>query len=305
MLKVPVLLIIFNRPEITMRTFAQIRKAKPRQLFVAADGPRPGHPDDRERCRAAREVINEVDWDCELKTLFRDQNRGCGYGPAEAITWFFEHVEHGIILEDDCMPSESFFPYCAELLQKYSDDEKIWVISGTNPLKRWYTKRSSYIITKMGGTWGWATWRRAWKHFDYEAKKWFTKEGREKVSHSLGKQQYVEVFAKEFDHYFETVREDVWDYQWLFARYYHGALSIVPSVNLISNIGFGEDATHTKDETFNMPGRQELEFPLTHPGRRTSRFYDRLVFERFINPQPRSFFKKAVMKAAKIITGTN
>ena len=302
----PVLLIIFNRPDITRQTLTAIRKVQPKYLFVAADGPRHGHPDDLERCRAAREVINDVDWDCELKTLFRDQNRGCGYGPAEAITWFFEHVEHGIILEDDCMPSESFFPYCAELLERYKNDGSIYMITGTNPLKRWRRREASYHYAFMGNSLGWASWRRAWQSFDYTISQWGHPDGQSKLRQKVGS-RYFSHFNGQLDEIYRNQPKDIWDFQWLYARWVHGGRTIVPSKNLVTNIGFNEQATHSLNENdllANLPVF-ELVPPYVPPARKHDHLFDRMVFERFINPQPRSFFKKAVMKAAKIITGTN
>src|SRR5687767_5193193 len=137
MLNRPVLFIIFNRPETTKEVFEAIRKAHPKQLFVAADGPRIDKAGEKERCEEARRIATNVDWDCEIKTLFHDEDIGCGRGPAQAITWFFDHVEQGIILEDDCLPSQSFFRFCEELLQKHADEDKIQAISGTNLLSEW------------------------------------------------------------------------------------------------------------------------------------------------------------------------
>jgi hypothetical protein len=172
MLLTPVLFIIFNRPGTTQQVFDAIKQQKPKYLFVAADGPRPDKPDDKEKCKATRAIIDQVDWDCNLKTLFRDENRGCGYGPAEAITWFFDHVEEGIILEDDCLPSPYFFKFCSVILERYKSDTRIGIISGTNPLIRWNINQKDYIFSRFGSTWGWATWRRAWMYFDHEMNNW-------------------------------------------------------------------------------------------------------------------------------------
>lgn len=306
MFKTPILFIVFNRPEVTAKTLSAIRKVKPKYLFVAADGPREDMPDDIQKCKKVKQVVNElVDWDCELKTLYRKENRGCGHGPAEAITWFFEHVEQGIILEDDCLPAESFFPFCEELLKKYKNDNRVWLISGYNSLINWYPQKKSYHFSKMGGTWGWATWKRAWNYFDYESKQWFTQSGKNKVQNSLGRKEYYNVFEEKFNHYFKVVRRDVWDYQWLFIWHYHDGISIVPSVNLISNIGFGEDATHTLNTKLKTPKRFNIKFPLKHPEFKVAKIYDWLVFERFKNTKPKSFFKRVLIKAFKIMTRTN
>lgn len=168
----PTLFLIFNRPDLTAEAFSRIREAAPSQLFVAADGPCAGHPEDENLCQQARDVATRVDWDCDVHTLFRDENLGCKEAVSSAITWFFEHVEAGIILEDDCVPDLSFFPYCGKLLSRYAEDERIFAIGGNNfqPQGREYT--ASYYYSVYVHIWGWATWRRAWKHYDGKLERW-------------------------------------------------------------------------------------------------------------------------------------
>ncbi len=307
MYKTPVLLIIFNRPHISQKIFDVIKQIKPKYLYVAADGPRKNKPDDIKKCHAARNILNQVDWECELKTLFRDSNMGCGKGPADAITWFFEHVEQGVILEDDCLPDQSFFPFCEELLNRFRYDHKISVISGTNPLLKWKEKKSSYVYSTLGGTHGWATWRRAWKNFDYTATLWNTAQGKERVKKTLNNKLFYDHFSTEFDTYFKCQRNDVWDFQWLFCRLAHFSYSIVPNRNLISNIGFNEYATHTLKSSDLMAGlpTYKMDFPLKHTEFKIDRLYDRIVFERFINPKKRTISKRIFLKIIKIITRTN
>ena len=165
MFETPVLLLIFNRPALTREVFDTIRQQKPKFLFVAADGPRPDRKDDIEKCKATREIINP-DWDCELYTLYRDENLGCGRGPAEVISWFFNHVEQGIILEDEVIPSMSFSRYCSELLEIYRDEQRVFMISGINLLSPWKAEESSYTFAYLGGIPAWAPWKRAWDKFD-------------------------------------------------------------------------------------------------------------------------------------------
>ncbi|GAB3993199.1 hemolytic protein HlpA [Spirosoma daeguense] len=302
MLATPVLLIIFNRPDAARKSFEQIRNVQPRQLFIAADGPRPNNSQDVLSCAASREIINLIDWTCEVKTLFRDENRGCGYGPAEAITWFFEHVEQGIILEDDCLAHSSFFAFCEELLQKYKGDDSVSMICGTNPVVDWKIARHSYLFSNMGFSWGWATWREAWQKFDYVASRWATAEGKEKVKSHLKNDALFKHLSSEFEYYFSEVRSDVWDFQWLFCRLYHSSYSIVPAVNLIANIGFDEHSTHTFDINSNYAHLpfSTLKWPLKHPTlKKADTYFDWYVFERFFNPGKRSFAKKAVLKLVK------
>ena len=168
---VPILLIIFNRLETTERVFAQIKKIRPQALFIAADGPRQDRIGEIEKCEKVRNyVINNIDWDCQVKTLFRDKNIGCRLAVSSALDWFFSHVAQGIILEDDCLPNQSFFPYCEELLNRYQDNEKVFMISGNNFLLEPQAESTSYYFSRLTHVWGWASWRRAWSGYDISLK---------------------------------------------------------------------------------------------------------------------------------------
>lgn len=265
----PVLMIIFNRPDTTRMVFEAIRAVKPPRLYIAADGPRPGKESDIEQCRETRKIVREVDWDCEVKTLFRDINLNCGKAPASAMTWFFEHEEAGIILEDDCLPSQSFFWFCQELLERYRDDDRVMHIGGNNFLNGWRKDRDySYYFSRCGHVWGWATWRRAWAKFDFKIS----------LYEKLKQKGYFENFfmnplekiyrLSKFD---KTIAAngsaDWWDYQWDFARYAQSGLAIIPEKNLVKNIGFGDNATHTKRSNSKHAHMEafELSFPLRHP----------------------------------------
>lgn len=264
MLNVPVLFVIFNRPDPTRQVFEAIRKASPKQLFIAADGPRPGK-EEEEKCKEAREVLNQIDWECEVYTLFREQNLGCKRAVSSAIDWFFGHVAEGIILEDDCLPDHSFFQFCEELLVKYRSDERIMMICGNNALSSWDTPYS-YQLSRIGAIWGWASWRRAWRKYDVTMADWpqAKKEGvLSKSFKDKDKAAYREMICERT---FQGII-DSWAYPWTFARIKESGLSIVSSVNLIKNIGFGEDATHTTSST-NILSDQTLlpmKFPLVHP----------------------------------------
>ena len=171
-LTTPVAFLIFNRPDTTARVFEAIRQAKPPKLLVVADGPRPDRPDDVEKCKAARAIIDRVDWACEVLTNYSDLNLGCGKRPATGITWVFEQVEEAIIFEDDCLPHPSFFRFCEELLNYYRHDERIMVISGNNFQFGRNRTDDSYYFSRYNHIWGWASWRRAWEYFDYDLKLW-------------------------------------------------------------------------------------------------------------------------------------
>ena len=261
-----VLFIIFNRPHETGAVFRAIRTARPLRLYIAADGPRDGRKGEAELCAEARRIATDIDWPCEVQTKFRERNLGCRHGPATAIDWFFENEEEGIILEDDCVPSASFFPYCAELLEHYRDDPRIMCISGDNPRTSTDALPTSYVFSHYPLIWGWATWRRAWQLYDANLSNWpaFRDSGRLRLiaDHEAFEKYWSEIFDRT-----SGQLVDYWDYQWTFSCWLHGGLTCVPSINLVSNIGFGPDATHTFDVTDSRARLQtnELDFPLVHP----------------------------------------
>lgn len=245
MLETPILFLIFNRPDTTKSVFEEIRKQKPKYLFIAADGARKYIVGETEKCAATRDlVINNIDWDCEVKTLFRNENLGCGHAVSKAITWFFDHVEHGIILEDDCLPHSSFFNYCQEMLEKYKDNENIFSINGSNLQAKASLSDGSYSFSHYAYVWGWASWRRAWKFYDFDLKDL----EKFKAKNLINKIDNRTIFKKYWIAVFEQVKNkkiDTWDYQWSFSIWNHQGMTIMPNVNLISNIGFGVEATHT------------------------------------------------------------
>lgn len=258
------LLVIFNRPDSTRRVFETIRSARPRRLFIAADGPRSGHPDDAETVPKARSIGAGVDWDCDVRVLFRDQNIGCARNISSAINWAFQSADELIILEDDCVPASSFFPFCTQLLERYRDDERVFVISGNNfhpgPPRTPY----SYYFSRFNHCWGWATWRRAWSHFDLDMALWPEIKKGMWLLDVLGDPLAVGYWQRIFD---STAAGDIdtWDYQWTLACWVQSGLTILPSKNLVENIGFGRDATHTKKAPPVIATAAEMDFPLVHP----------------------------------------
>lgn len=244
--EIPILFILFNRPDTTMIVFEQIRRLNPKYLFVAADGPRPEKPEDIEKCDEARGVVKKIDWDCELKTLFREENVGCGRGPSEAISWFFEHVEMGIILEDDCVPSLSFFTYCEYLLKKYQNNNNVWIISGRSHASKSKTfENYDYIFSNYPHTWGWATWKRSWNYFDIQlSNEWsnFYKSG------GFKNVFFTRIQGIFWNSYYARLNRDpnlsahVWDYQFNFHMNLNRGLAIIPAENLVENIGY--EGTH-------------------------------------------------------------
>jgi len=266
--EVPVLFLIFNRPDTTRRVFEVIRQAKPKLLFVAADGPRPHKAGESEKCEETRNIIKEIDWPCEVHTLFRENNLGCGRAVSGAISWFFEHVEEGIILEDDTLPGPGFFRFCSEMLAKYRDDVRIMSVSGCClPCKKWNDSGYSYFFSNWDYMWGWATWRRAWKLYDYHMKHY-----PHVIGHEYFKGNYYSMNMKNFINYvshksyYENDKVTWWSYQWGFVRKINSGLVIVPNKNMATNIGFGLEATNTRDlHRANLLKLQTMEFPLKHP----------------------------------------
>lgn len=243
-LETPVLFLIFNRPDVTKIVFEKIKSIRPKHLFVSADGPRKGRPDDELNCRNTHKLIDQIDWDCELKTNFYDKNLGCKNAVSSGITWFFQNVEEGIILEDDCVPDSSFFRFCEVLLDKYRNDGNIMHIGGTNFQDGKKIGNASYYFSKFNHVWGWATWKRAWDLYDVDIKKYPEFISDEKFISLFPKRKEQKYWMKYFSQVYNN-QKDTWDYQWTFAIWYHNGLSIIPNKNLVTNIGFGQNATHT------------------------------------------------------------
>ena len=246
-LKTAVLFLIFNRPDTTKQVFEAIKKAQPLRLYIGSDGPRESKTGETKIVHAVREfVINNIDWDCEVKTLFRDRNLGCGNAVSSAISWFFDNEEAGIILEDDIMPSQSFFIFCEELLKKYKDEDKIWHIGGFNSDNSIAKGEGSYYFSKKVHVWGWATWKRAWKYYDFDMKSFSYFNENHIIERIFKYKDLQEYSIGNFKKCYEK-RIDTWDYQWTYAILSHGGVAVIPNKNMISNIGFGANATHTKD----------------------------------------------------------
>ena len=265
-MKTPIAFIVFNRPDTTAKVFEAIRQAKPPLLLVIADGARSSKSGEAEKCAATRAIIDGVDWDCEVRTNYSNVNLGCKRRVSSGIDWVFEQVEEAIILEDDCLPHHTFFGYCEELLEKYRDDTRIMSISGINFQFGRKRNSDSYYFSKYNHVWGWATWRRAWKHYDVNLKLWdIVRDGGwldDILEDNFITRRWQKIFQSVYDG-----KVDTWDYQWVFACWIQSGLTILPNVNLISNIGFGIDATHTaniSDELANLPV-EAIYLPLQHP----------------------------------------
>jgi hypothetical protein len=244
-LETPVLFLIFNRLDTTKKVFAEIRKAKPKKLFIASDGPRNNEPGEREKVEGIRRYILEnIDWPCKVKTLFRDKNLGCKYAVSGAIDWFFENVKQGIILEDDCLPSQSFFVFCQTMLERYVNNLDIVHVSGTN-VETITPINEDYFFSNCFNVWGWATWKRAWKKYDINMLGW---KNIRFNSHFLKITTNYDLITRirSWRLYQMTYKNEIntWDYQWDFACRLSNSKSVIPSKNLITNLGF-DIGTHT------------------------------------------------------------
>lgn len=250
-LNTAVLFLVFNRLDTTIKVFEAIRKAKPPRLYIGADGPRKDRPGEEEKVNAVREyLLGNIDWECELKTLFREDNLGCKYAVSRAITWFFKNEEMGIILEDDCLPRQSFFWFCEELLVKYYNENRIMQINGMCYLNNVKIEQS-YFFTKYNHIWGWASWRRAWEKYEIDFKNFeddFNKIDNVFLSNAE-KQYWYKVFRRYYDGLIDT-----WDYSWTFSIWKNNGLAIYPKISMIRNLGFGPEANHTKSSKFNWLG---------------------------------------------------
>jgi hypothetical protein len=256
---------IFNRPDTTRQVFDTIRAAKPSKLLVVADGPRTNKPGEAEKCSATREIIDKVDWDCDVQRNFSDTNMGCRLRVSSGITWAFGLVDRAIILEDDCVASASFFHYCAELLERYESDERIMMVSGDNHLFGQAETTDSYYFSRYPHVWGWATWRRAWAKYDLNMTLW------PKIRERKLFDQYLPLISErsQWESAFQNVYDgkiDTWDYQWVYSIWANSGLCAAPARNLVQNIGFHAEATHTKlDSVYSSLRADELGLPLTHP----------------------------------------
>lgn len=262
-LSTPIVFIIFNRPDLTEVVFGAIAKAKPQKLLIVADGPR--FPEEAENCQKTRSVIKRVDWDCEVSKNFSEENLGCGRRVASGLDWAFSIVEEAIILEDDCLPDPTFFPFCEELLEEYRHNQRIMMISGNNFLNGTEYIKYSYYFSRYNHIWGWATWRRAWHFFDANMTLWKEIRDDRWIDEIYETDAETDFRRKHFEGAY-TGAIDTWDYAWSFSCLIQNGLTINPSVNLVSNIGFGPEATHTKtpNNIANFP-RSTMTFPLRHP----------------------------------------
>lgn len=264
----PVLLLIFNRVDTAEKVISALRKIKPKRIYISSDGPRlmRGGGTDEDVYRA-REVVKQIDWPCEIKTLFREKNLGCRLAVSSGIDWFFEYEDYGIILEDDCIPDPSYFRFCYEMLLKYKDDHRVMVVGANHFAGSNHNISTSYFFSRYNHCWGWASWRRAWKFYDRNMERWPSlKETDWLLSVGNGNKNFQSYWTDIFEKAYSG-KIDSWAYRWTFSCWTQNALTILPNANLVKNIGFNDGATHTKTgphAKINMK-LESLEFPLNHP----------------------------------------
>lgn len=267
MYNIPVLFVFFNRKDVAKNTFNHIKKVQPSKLYLASDGPRESIKQEQEVVEKIRkEILELIDWPCDVKTRFLTSNLGCSLGVSTAVSWMFESEDCGIVLEDDCVPTPGFFFYVKEMLNKYREDNRIGLIAGFNPIASRIKIEDSYCFSNYKSTWGWATWKRSWNNFDINMS-WRNKPVENSILSNMG------LYNKDVNYWVYRIRAidsgyvSSWDWQWFMSLSAQNQLTIYPKYNLISNIGFGKDSTHT---VFNIRGGEitsskDLEFPLQHP----------------------------------------
>lgn len=276
MLKVPVVFIIYKRLETTIRVWEIISKIKPSKLYVIADGPRCN--EEKLKCSEVRNFVEDnIDWDCELIKVYSDTNLGCAKRIQTGLDCVFENEEMAIILEDDTLPDPSFFNFCEELLERYKDDKRVAHISGCNLHSNAVNLKESYCFSSIVNIWGWATWKRAWIHYDINMPSWDNEDKESFISHWCQDRKSRKGIHKMFDLHCNNEDPWTWDSQWVYACWKMNGLSIVPSRNLVSNLGIGPDASNTKQRVrINMfPFKIEcMTYPLDHPSVILNRKFD-------------------------------
>lgn len=257
-------LAVFNRPDITESVFEAIAQARPSRLFVFADGPR--SPAEAELCERARAVVEEVDWDCDVKYDYSDENLGCKRRITSGIDWVFSHVDEAIILEDDCVPDPTFFPFCAAMLARYRDDPRIMMITGSNYVDHWKEDRQSYHLSHLGSVWGWASWKRAWDFYDVAMAAWGNDDIKAQIRDLIANEEIYQFQSGRFDRLHADVDDrHCWDLQWIHTRLVQSGLTVVPALNLISNRGNTDGRGLPAEHPLaNLPV-SPVSFPLVEP----------------------------------------
>lgn len=285
-MNIAVAFLVFNRPDCTARVFERIRAARPSRLLVVADGPRANRPDDAGRCAEVRQIIDQgVDWPCVVERNYAEANLGCAVRISSGLDWAFGCAERLIVLEDDCLPDPSFFRFCEEMLERYANDEQVAQICGCTRYFSRMDRPESYLFTRYGPIWGWASWSRAWRHYDLQMRSWPEVRASGKLRASVQSQAEYDVRLDLYDRLYAQP-SITWDYQWGYAKLANGLLSVMPCVNLIENLGFtGERTNGQATATFELT-LDSLSFPLRHPlTLKPDAEFDRAYSNAFVSPQ--------------------
>lgn len=265
-MEIPILFVIFKRLEIASLAFERIRKVRPKKLYIACDGAREWVEGEQDLvCKTRESILNMIDWDCDVQTNFQKNNLGCALGVYTAINWLFEHESCGIILEDDCVVQDSFFPFMAELLDRFQNDERIGMIDGANYLNK-INIPYSYCFSRYKSTNGWGTWRRAWANMDMQMN-WRNTSYENSIIANMGyKGRDIKYWKYKFK-IIDNAYASAWDWQWYYTLSAQNQLSVFPKHSLVSNVGFGQGATHTTNRK--APSYyhtdKEIKLPLQHP----------------------------------------
>ena len=291
---VPVLVLGFNRPDRIRQLFDSLRAISPKYVYFAVDGPRPDRPAELEQVTQTRELASLIDWDCEIHTQYQQENLGCAHGVTAGINWFFSLVSEGIILEDDVLPDPSFYPFCTELLEKYRDDSKVWCVSGSNRLpQEQIPQEFSYRFSTIPQVWGWATWADRWKKYSLDISGWRANglnntKLLKTVNYSPAAFAY---WSANFD-LMAKMAVDTWDIQLVNAAMRNGALAAIPNVNLVENLGWGTEATHTQETPGFIQPVGEITFPLVHPKIAVDSHADRFMNHKVYQATPLGLAKQ-------------
>ena len=270
-LELPILLLAYNRPLLIKKVIKSLRKIKPKYLYIACDGPKDFIKKDITLVKETRSVIeDQIDWNCTKKKLYRDKNKGCRFGVSEAITWFFKYVNEGIILEDDCIPHPDFFAFTEELINYYRNNKKIWIISGNNFQNGNWRGDGSYYYSRYPHCWGWATWRDRWEHYSEESVCWKNLKQTNMIQNVFTNKKERIYWSKIFDRLYDKNWPDSWAYRWFLVCQINRGLNVLPNRNLVSNIGFGSEGTHTKNSYAQtkincLPNEEIGLLPIRHP----------------------------------------
>lgn len=305
---VPILINFFNRSEPLKLVFEAVRRAKPKVLFLSQDGAREDNESDKMNIFKCREVVKNIDWDCKVYYNYSEENLGCGKRMSSAISWAFEFVDRLMILEDDCVPGDDFFPFCEELLEKFKDDLRVSMISAMNHLEKYENyNKDSYIFCNSGAIWAWATWKREWEMYDFSMPFMERTNAIEKIKTSSYPYYYKKDLIRQgkdrYSKYKEGQRLTSWTFQYNMIRFLNHQVTIVPSVNLMSNVGLTGESTHASSSIKQIPkGLQSLfymktgnmQFPLKHPEYMyCDDYYDRMVWKKMGMNTTTAVYRKA------------